>query len=91
MRVDLAFKAFFRRVKAGENPGYPRFKGKGRYGSFTYPPFGFHLNDAGTHLSASKIGDIPIVLHRPIEGNIKTLTIQPYCDWKVVCLFLGRV
>ena len=32
MRVDLAFKAFFRRVKAGENPGYPRFKGKGRYG-----------------------------------------------------------
>jgi len=25
MRVDLAFKAFFRRCKAGENPGYPRF------------------------------------------------------------------
>jgi putative transposase len=35
MRVDLAFKAFFQRVKAGENPGYPRFKGKGRYDSFT--------------------------------------------------------
>lgn len=31
VRVDLAFKAFFRRVKAGENPGFPRFKGKGRY------------------------------------------------------------
>jgi hypothetical protein len=28
MRVDLAFKSFFRRVKAGENPGYPRFKGR---------------------------------------------------------------
>src|SRR6266702_224512 len=26
-RVDLAFKAFFRRCKAGENPGYPRFQG----------------------------------------------------------------
>src|SRR5690348_4137618 len=26
IRVDLAFEAFFRRVKAGENPGYPRFK-----------------------------------------------------------------
>ena len=34
-RVDLAFKAFFRRVKAGEKPGYPRFRGKGRYDSFT--------------------------------------------------------
>lgn len=45
MRVDLAFKAFFQRVKAGENPGYPRFKGKGRYDSFTYPQSGFHLND----------------------------------------------
>jgi len=33
-RVDLALKAFFRRVKAGEKPGYPRFRGKGRYDSF---------------------------------------------------------
>jgi len=33
-RVDLALKAFFRRVKAGETPGYPRFRGKGRYDSF---------------------------------------------------------
>jgi putative transposase len=37
VRVDLAFKAFFRRCKARENPGYPRFKGKGRYDSFTFP------------------------------------------------------
>ena len=36
-RVDLALKAFFRRVKAGENPGYPRFRGRGWYDSFTYP------------------------------------------------------
>lgn len=35
-RVDLAYQAFFRRVKAGEKPGYPRFKGYGRYDSFTY-------------------------------------------------------
>jgi putative transposase len=35
--VDLALKAFFRRVKAGENPGYPRFRGRGWYDSFTYP------------------------------------------------------
>ena len=37
VRVDLAFKAFWRRCKAGENPGFPRFKGKGWYHSITYP------------------------------------------------------
>ena len=35
-RVELAFQAFFRRIKAGETPGYPRIKGDG-YDSFTYP------------------------------------------------------
>lgn len=74
MRVDLAFKAFFRRVKAGENPGYPRFKGKGRYDSFTYPQYGFNCD--GDRLHLSKIGDVKLVLHRPIEGAIKTLTIR---------------
>src|SRR3990172_3879153 len=39
LRVDLAFRAFFRRVKAGEEPGYPRFKGFGRYRSITYPQY----------------------------------------------------
>jgi putative transposase len=77
MRVDLAFKAFFRRAKAGENPGYPRFKGRGRYDSFTYPQGqkgGFKLD--GDRLHLSKIGDVKIILHRPIEGTIKTLTIR---------------
>ena len=76
VRVDLAYKAFFRRVKNGEKPGYPRFKGYGRYDSITYPQSGFHLNDAGTHLCVSKIGDIPIILHRPVSGTVKTLTIR---------------
>lgn len=73
-RVDLAFKAFFRRVKAGEKPGYPRFRGKGRYDSFTFKQFGFELLDRGLRLS--KIGVVKIVLHRPLEGRIKTLTVQ---------------
>ena len=73
-RVDLAFKAFFRRVKAGEKPGYPRFRGKGWYDSFTFKQFGFELLDNGLHLS--KIGVVKIVLHRPLEGRIKTLTVQ---------------
>lgn len=77
-RVELAFKAFFRRVKAGEEPGYPRFKGRGLYDSFTFKQSGFKLvNDK---LTLSKIGDVAIKLHRPrpegTRADIKTLTIQ---------------
>jgi putative transposase len=75
VRLDLAMKAFFRRVKAGEEPGYPRFKGKGRYDSFTYPQFGFKIDALGK-LVLSGIGHLKIVLHRPLSGKIKTLTIQ---------------
>jgi putative transposase len=73
-RVDLAFKAFFRRVKAGEKAGYPRFKGKGWYDSFTYPQSGFALD--GSTLQLSKIGSVKIKLHRPIAGEIKRLNIK---------------
>jgi len=81
-RVELAFKAFFRRVKAGyplgaegtREPGYPRFKGKGLYDSFTFKQSGFKL--VGDRLTLSKIGDVSIKLHRPICATVKTLTIQ---------------
>ena len=73
-RVELAFKAFFRRVKAGEQPGYPRFKGRSLYDSFTFKQSGFKL--VGDKLTLSKIGDVRIKLHRPICATIKTLTIQ---------------
>jgi putative transposase len=73
-RVDLAFKAFFCRSKAGEKPGYPRFRGVGRYDSFTFKQFGFEL--LGNGLFLSKIGVVKVVLHRPIKGRIKTLTIR---------------
>jgi len=72
--VDLAFRAFFRRVKAGEKPGYPRFRGPGRYDSFTFPQSGFKLREDSLYLS--RIGAVKIVLHRPIEGRIKTLTLR---------------
>jgi putative transposase len=50
-RVDLAYKAFFRRCRNGEDPGYPRFKGKGHYDSLTYPQSGFSLDGNILHLS----------------------------------------
>jgi putative transposase len=72
-RLDKAFQAFFRRVKAGEKPGYPRFKSVGRYDSFTYPQGGYSLN--GSKLKLSKIGDVKIKLHRQPQGKVKTCTI----------------
>ena len=75
-RIDEAFKSFFRRIKEGkEKSGLPHFQGKNRYNSFTFPQYGFKLiDDKKLHLS--KIGDIKIVLHMPIEGKIKTCTIK---------------
>ena len=74
LRVDLALKAFFRRVKVGEKPGYPRFRGFDRYDSFTFPQSGFAL--VNNKLRLSKIGSVKIRKHRNIEGDIKTLTVR---------------
>jgi len=77
MRVDLAFRHFFRRVKAGEKPGYPRFRNRKRYDSFTYPQekgnWRFTDNE---RLRLSKIGNVKIRLHRSVEGKAKTLTVK---------------
>src|SRR5579885_2770350 len=75
VRIDLAFKAFFRRVKAGEKPGYPRFKGSGRYDSFTFPQSGFSITH-DQRVCLSKIGRVKMVYHRPVKGKIKTCTIE---------------
>jgi putative transposase len=75
-RVDRSFKNFYRGF------GYPRFQGRDRYNSFTYPQSGFELKD--DKLILSKIGTFKIVLHRPIEGKIKTCFIKKNIDqWYV--------
>lgn len=73
-RLDKAFQAFFRRCKLGEEPGFPRFRGMHRYNSFCYPQSGFFL--IGKDLKLSKIGNIRVKMHRPIEGEIKTCTLR---------------
>ena len=75
-RVDLACQAFFRRVKSGEKPGYPRFKGRGWYDSITYPQYGNGARLDGDRLTLSKVGAVRLKLHRPVEGTIKTATIR---------------
>lgn len=73
-RIDKAFKAFFRRVKAGEKPGYPRFKSWRRYSSLTFPQSGFALKDG--FLTLSKIGKIKTKVHRQLSEMVKTCTIK---------------
>ncbi len=79
VRVDLAFKAFFRRLKerakTGEKAGFPRYKGQNRYDSITYPQFsnGCRLDEKGLRLG--KIGCLRIVQHRPLAGTPKSCTI----------------
>ena len=80
-RLDKAYKAFFRRVKKGEKPGFPRFKSKGRYRSMTYSHLSVKLIRSArgrlAHVIIPKIGQVKIRLHRPLpDGRIKTLTIQ---------------
>ena len=74
-RLQKAYDSFFRRVKNGENPGYPRFQGYDRYNSFTYSQSGFKILDNGK-LRLSKIGDLKLIQHREIEGKIKTITVK---------------
>lgn len=73
-RLDKAFKAFFRRLKTSEDPGFPRFKGRNRYDSFTLKQAGWTLD--GRYLHIRNIGRFKLFLSRPIEGNIKTITIR---------------
>jgi len=80
LRVDRAFQAFFQRIREGQTPGYPRFHGRDRYHSFTYPQHGNGANLDGRLISLSKIGRIRIWLHRPLEGVPKTVTISREAD-----------
>jgi putative transposase len=89
VRLDRAFNGFFRRVKSGEKPGYPRFRSRSRYNSFTYTQHGFSL-DKGK-LKLSKIGNLKIKLHRAIEGKAKLLTVRCSTTGKWYACFTAEV
>lgn len=76
-RVDKTYKAFYARVKRGEEPGFPRYRSARRYDSITFPSYGdgCRLLDNGK-LRIQGAGHIKINLHRPMEGTVKTVTIK---------------
>jgi putative transposase len=83
-RLDRAYQTFFRRVKAGQKAGHPRYRGRGRYASFTYKQFGNGAQLDNGFLVLSKIGRLPVRWSRPLEGLPKTVTITREADgWYV--------
>jgi putative transposase len=69
--LQEAFDAFFRRVKAGEKPGYPKFKGWKFFNSFgTHNAKSFKPDGRAIYLQ--NVGRIKVLWHRPYEGEIKT-------------------
>ena len=89
-RLDKAYQAFFRRGKNGTKPGFPRFKGAGRYRSMTFKHLAKQLVRAGKRTArvvVPKIGHVKIHYHRPLpDGKIKTLTVRRKASGWYVCI-----
>jgi putative transposase len=83
-RLEKTYQAFLRRVKAGEKAGFPRFKGRNRFHSFTFKEYGNGARVDNGVLVLSKIGRISVHWSRPLEGTPKTITISREADgWYV--------
>lgn len=74
-RVDWAFRAFFRRVQAGETPGYPRFRSRRRCDSLTWDS-AWSLRDG--RLALQGVGHIKVNWHRalPVTAKIRGVTVR---------------
>jgi putative transposase len=90
-RLDTAFQAFFRRIRAGQTPGYPRFHSRGRYNSFTSKEFDNGARLDNGFLVLSKIGRLAVRWSRPLEGTAKTVTISREADGYCVCFSCADV
>ncbi|WP_284749697.1 RNA-guided endonuclease InsQ/TnpB family protein [Amycolatopsis sp. RTGN1] len=81
-RLDKAMQAFFRRLKAGERPGYPRFKTVGRFDTVAFPKDGDGCrwdsipHDTVTRLRLHGVGHIRAHRHRPVKGRVKTISVK---------------
>lgn len=81
-RLDQAFAAFFRRVKSGEKPGYPRFKGVGHFDTVTFPKDGDGCrwnstpHDRQTRVRLQGVGHVRVHQHRPAKGRVKTISVK---------------
>lgn len=84
-RVEKTFQAFFRRIKAGQKAGYPRFKSRWRFDSYTFPSYGDGCRLKEARLYLQGVGQIKVKLHRPVDGVIKTITVKRECGTWYAC------
>jgi putative transposase len=82
-RLDKAFAAFFRRVKAGDAPGYPRFKGRNWFDTVEWPKDRDGCrwdstpdNHGSTRVYLQGIGHVKVNQHRPVTGTVKTISVK---------------
>jgi putative transposase len=92
-RLDKGFTAFFRRLKSGEKPGFPRFKGRNRFNSIEYTyGDGCKLRQEMGRFSfyVQNVGEMRMCYHRPIPENcvIKHVVIKLVNHRWYVCLML---
>jgi putative transposase len=77
-RLDKAMAAFYRRCKAGQAPGYPRFKALDRWDSVEWPKDGdgcrWKPGIGRVHLQG--VGHIKVHAHRAVEGRVKTISLK---------------
>jgi putative transposase len=89
-RLDKAYKAFFRRVKnGGGKAGFPRFRSRDRYDSFTLKQSGWKLD--GKYLTIRNVGRFKLRLSRTIEGDIKTVSVRREVGKWYVCFSCDKV
>jgi putative transposase len=88
-RVKKTFDRFVKADSNGKRSGKPRFKQRSRYRSFTYPQMKPDCIQ-GKFITLPKIGDVKLILHRPIPDGfaIKTCTIVCKADGWYVTLSL---
>jgi putative transposase len=89
-RLDKTSQAFFRRIREGQTPGFPRFPGRNRFNSFTYKEYGNGARLEGSlengFVVLCKIGRVAVRWSRPIAGTPKTVTISQEADGWYVCI-----
>lgn len=73
-RVNHAFQGFFRRVKSGDTPGYPRFRSAKRYDSFCSPGDRGSVED--DRIILQKIGTFRFKTRFRIKGSLKAIHVK---------------
>lgn len=76
-RLDRAFADFYRRVRAGETPGFPRFKSSKRFVSLQWEDTqSWKLQFSVSRLRLQGIGDVRVNFHRAVVGTPKAITVK---------------